>query len=154
MEKLIQQINDAFAGLPRPTDDELLHPDCSDDVDILEFYGGVLRENMTDALVVHSYAAPTAFSPKAFQYYLPAYLIWLLNNPDSMDYAGEATLLALDPATDKEMLHAFRKSKFSLMTGAQVSVIRDFLHRLAKHPDLGELAENALINYWLDASGT
>ena len=118
------------------------------------FTAAYSAKNMTDALVVHSYAAPTAFSPKAFQYYLPAYLIWLLNNPDSMDYAGEATLLALDPATDKEMLHAFRKSKFSLMTGAQVSVIRDFLHRLAKHPDLGELAENALINYWLDAPGT
>ncbi|WP_299987134.1 DUF6714 family protein [uncultured Ruegeria sp.] len=147
---LITLINTAFDGLDPPLDDELLHPDCMDDVDILEFYGGIRWPEMTDQMIIHGYAAPTAFSAKAFQYYLPAYLIWTLRNSDSPEYANESILLALDPGTSKEMLHDFRKSKFSLLTPEQKEVVARVLHYFADHPDLGEFAEMALVNYWMD----
>jgi len=133
-----------------PADDELLHSDCRDDVDILEFYGGIKWQEMTDDMVVYVYAAPTAFSAKAFQYYLPAYLIWTLRNPDSPDYAGESTLLALDPGTPDESLHDFRKSKFAMLTLEQRGLVREVLCHFANHAYFGELAETALLNYWLD----
>ncbi len=151
METLVREIGEAFAGCAQPSDDELLHPDCMDDVDVLEFYGGVRWQDMTDEMIVYGYAAPTAFSPKAFQYYLPAYLIWTLNNLDSTEYAAESILLALDPGTEAEMLHDFRKSKFSLFTPAQVAVIKKFLWHVSTHPDLGAIADRALVNYWMDA---
>ncbi|WP_377194324.1 DUF6714 family protein [Ruegeria meonggei] len=147
---LITLISAAFGGLDTPLDDELLHPDCMDDVDILEFYGGVRWPEMTDQMIIHGYAAPTAFSAKAFQYYLPAYLIWTLRNSDSPEYANESILLALDPGTSKEMLHEFRKSKFSLLTPVQEEVVARVLHYFADHPDLGEFAEVALVNHWMD----
>ncbi len=150
MKRLVQEIVDAFKDLTCPSDSELLHPDCFDDVDILEFYGGVRWQEMTDTMVVRGYAAPAAFSPRAFQYYLPAYLIWTLKNPDSPEYAGESLLLALDPASDGERLHAFKKSKFQMLTPQQVSVVRKFLRLLSDHAYLGELAEQALANYWAD----
>jgi len=150
-EKLAAQIREAFDGLAVPAENELLHPDCMDDVDIQEFYGGVRWQEMTDAMVVNGYAAPTAFSAKAFQYYLPAFLLWTLRNPDSTDYAGEAILLALDPGTPKEMLHDFRMSKFALLTERQPEAVRAFLTHVAAHPDLGEFAQAALENYWFEA---
>ncbi len=52
MAAMIEEINHAFAGLEPPADDKLLHPDCMDDVDILDFYGGVRREDMSDEMVV------------------------------------------------------------------------------------------------------
>lgn len=149
-ETLIAQIETAFGGLQMPADDELLHPECRDDVDILEFYGGIRWQDMTDDMVVHGYAAPTAFSAKAFQYYLPAYLIWTLRNPDSSDYAGDSTLLALDPGTPDESLHDFRKSKFALLTPKQRRLVREVLSHFADHEYFGESAELALLNYWLD----
>lgn len=149
-EALIAQIETAFGGLQMPADDELLHPDCRDDVDILEFYGGIKWQEMTDDMVVYGYAAPTAFSAKAFQYYLPAYLTWTLRNPDSPDYAGESILLALDPGTPDESLHDFRKSKFAMLTREQRDLIRKILCHFANHEYLGEPAETALLNYWLD----
>ncbi len=121
-----------------------------DDVDILEFYGGIKWQDMTDDMVVYGYAAPTAFSAKAFQYYLPAYLLWTLRNPDSPEYAGESTLLALDPGRPDECLHEFRKSKFAMLTLKQRELIRKILCHFANHAYLGELAETALLNYWLD----
>ncbi len=149
-EALIAEIKTAFDGSKMPADDELLHPDCRDDVDILEFYGGIKWQDMTDEMVVYAYAAPTAFSAKAFQYYLPAYLAWTLRNPDSPEYAGESILLALDPGTPDEGLHDFRKSKFAMLTLEQRDVIRKILCHLTNHANLGELAETALLNCWLD----
>ena len=151
MKSLVEEINEAFAGLEPPGDDKILHPDCMDDVDILEFYGGVRREDMTDENIIYSYAAPTAFSAEAFRYYLPAYLIWTLNNQDTVEIAAESILLALDPGTERELLHDFRKSKFSLLTKEQITAIKRFLWYLSEHPDLGEFADSALVNYWIDA---
>ena len=148
---LIKDISEVFAGAPQPTDDELLHPACMDDVDVLEFYGGVCWQDMTDADVAYSYAALTAFNAKAFRYYLPAFLIWTLRNADSPEYAGESILRALDPGTDQEMLHDFRKSKFAEFTSDEVAQIKRFLNIVSSHPYLGEFADAALINYWLDA---
>ncbi len=151
MQQLVEEIRAAFEGAEPPADDRILHPDCRDDVDILEFYGGVRWQDMTDENVIYSYAAPTAFSAEAFRYYLPAFLIWTLKNLDSVEYASESILLALDPGTDKELLHDFRKSKFDAMTPDQVAVVRKFLWHVSEHDHLGCLAEQALINHWMDA---
>ncbi|SLN65124.1 hypothetical protein RUM8411_03234 [Ruegeria meonggei] len=121
-----------------------------DDVDILEFYGGVRWQDLTDQIIESGYAAPNAFSAKAFQYYLPAYLIWTLRNPDSPLYVGESVLLALNPGTSKEMLRHFRKSKFSLLTFGQQETVQKFLYHLADNPNHSELAEAALLTYWMD----
>ena len=153
IQSVIAEIDQAFAGMEPPGDDKLLHPNCMDDVDMLEFYGYVRSEDLTDAMVVYSYAAPTSFSPEAFRYYLPAYLKWSLHNQDSPEYASESILLALDPATDKEMLHEFRRSKFALFDKAQIAAVKKFLWVVSEHPYLGEFAECALVNYWIDAEG-
>ena len=52
-KSLIQGIRDPFAGPDPPPENQLLHPDCMDDVDILEFYGGVRWEEMTDEMVIY-----------------------------------------------------------------------------------------------------
>lgn len=150
MEQLLKDIDLAFADLEPPGDDELLHPDCMDDVDILDFYGGLTCEDMTDERVVYNYAALTSFSAQAFQYYLPRYMVWTLNNRDSIEIATESLLQALDPGTEREMLHEFRKSKFELLIKSQAAVVKRFLWYLADHPDLGEFADSALVNYWID----
>lgn len=153
IETISTLIDQAFSRLLPPGDDKLLHPECRDDVDVQEFYGAIRCEALTDAMIVYGYAAPTAFSPEAFRYYLPAYLKWTLRNADSIDIAGESILMALDPGTDSDFLHAFRKSKFALFDEDQIAVVGTFLHAISEHPDLGPFAENALVNYWLDATG-
>lgn len=150
-EELVARICSAFGDAPRPGDDELLHPDCMDDCDILQFYGGVRWQDMTDEMVIYNYAAPTAFSAKAFRYYLPAFLIWTLRNPGSPEYAGEALLRALDPGTSAELLHDFRRSHFDALDPDEVAVVREFLRKMSGHPALAEYAEAALVNHWIEA---
>ncbi|MGI9352860.1 MAG: DUF6714 family protein [Rhizobiaceae bacterium] len=147
---LIDKFGSAFGDLNPPSDEQLLHPDCCDDVDILEFYGGIRWQDLTDKEIVYGYAAPTSFSPKAFRYYLPAYACWTLRNLDSKEYASESFLLALDPGTEHEMLHQFRKSKFDEISAAEAKLIQQFLWYVSDHPNLGEFADNALANYWME----
>jgi hypothetical protein len=51
------QIDRAFAGPPRPADDELLHPDARDDNDIKSLYGVANWLDLTDEAVEYEYAA-------------------------------------------------------------------------------------------------
>ncbi|MDX1710961.1 MAG: DUF6714 family protein [Rhodovibrionaceae bacterium] len=156
-----RQIEAAFAAAEQPGDGELLHPQCMDDVDILSFYsdaacnaafGGAPHwREVPDATIVYEYAALTAFSPKAFRFYLPAYLLYTLAHYADPEYAAESTLRALDPGTDKEMLHGFMASHYALLDAAETDAVVAFLELMAEDPDLAEFAEAALVNWWYGA---
>ena len=140
----------AFAEVPPPTDDTLLHPACRDDVDVAWFYGIPDWRSLDGADIVREYAAPIAFSAEAFRYYLPAYLLWTLDNAAGPDYAAEATVRALDPGTAADMLHDFLRSRFRLIDAAQAASIVAFLERMAEIPALAEPATAALLHHWYD----
>ncbi len=158
-----RQIEAAFDAAEKPSDDELLHPECRDDVDILSFYsdaacnaafaGAPHWREVPDATVVYEYAALTAFSPKAFRFYIPAYLLYTLEHYDEPEYVAEATVRALDPGTEGEMLHAFMASHYALLDAAQTAAIVAFLELMGEDPDLGEVAEAALVNWWYGQAG-
>lgn len=145
---IAQQIHTEFGDLEPPGDDALLHPDCMDDGDIVDFYGNPRWQDLSSEKIVANYAAPSFFSPLAFRYYLPAFLVWTLENPDSPEVAGESIIHALDPGTPNEHLHEFRYSKFQSLTDNQFTVVRNFLIYFSAHNDLGEPAASALMNYW------
>ena len=50
------------------------------------------------------------------------------------------------------MLHDFRKSKFELFKSNEIDLIKQFLWHISAHPYLGEFADNALANYWMERS--
>lgn len=144
----IAEIEAAFAGLEPPGDDALLHPQCRDDGDIVDFYGEVDRRDLSDEVIIRSYAAPSFFSAEAFRYYMPAFMIWSLAHADSVEFAPESTICAFDPDGTDPTLRDFQVSKFALFDAAQRTAVIRFLKTFARHPDLGSLARAALDNYW------
>lgn len=148
IQSAIQEIETAFAGLTPPADDKLLHPQCMDDVDIKDFYGGPDAWTLSDDMIIGNYAASSGFSAEAFQYYMPAFMVWALKHPDTVEYAPESTLFALDPASTGPDLRDFQVSKYALFTPAQRQAVVAFLEAFTQDSDLGEMAENALANYW------
>lgn len=144
----IQEIETAFAGLTPPDDHALLHPQCMDDGDIKDFYGGPDAWSLSDDMIIGNYAAPSFFSAEAFQYYMPAFMVWALKHPDTVEYAPESTLYALDPGSASPDLRDFQVSKYALFTPAQRQAVVAFLKAFTQDSDLGEMAESALANYW------
>jgi hypothetical protein len=143
----VEEIEAAFGGLAPPGDNALLHPQCRDDNDIAEFYGAPRWQDLPGDFLVRNYAAPSFFSPAGFRYYLPAFMVWSLQNAESPEYLAEATLRAFDPGVPGDPLHDFQASKFALFDAAQRRAVAAFLAAFRGEPDLGEIAEAAL-KYW------
>jgi len=148
VQAAITEIETAFAGLEPPGDDGLLHPQCMDDVDIVDFYGEPTWGDLSDETMIRSWAAHYFFSAKAFQYYMPAFMIWSLNHLDTIDYTPESTIRAFDPGAVDDPLREFAVSKFELFTGAQIRAVVRFLTLCSQDADLGAAAEQALSDYW------
>lgn len=146
----IREIEDAFAGLTPPGDAALLHPQCMDDGDVVDFYGAVDRRDLSDEAIIGNYAAPSFFSAEAFRYYMPAFMIWALNHADSIEYAPESTLRAFDPTSfdGSPSLYDFQVSKYALFSAPQRRAVIRFLEAFAPDPDLGPIARAGLANYW------
>jgi hypothetical protein len=143
LEEALSLIESAFASAPRPPDEALIHEECrSDDTDIEPLYGVPHWHDLLDDAVEGTYAALFFLSPAGFRHFLPAYMSWVLRNPDSGAAVVDATIFALTPAASDE-LRAFTLSKFTLLDAAQRSAIVAFLEVMASHTDA-----SAALDYW------
>lgn len=149
IQATIEEIEAAFSGLSPPGDAQLLHPQCMDDGDIADFFGELDRRQLSDHILISNYAAPSFFSAEAFQYYMPAFMIWSLKHHDTIEYTPESTIRAFDPTSSGPTLYEFQVSKYDLFTEWQRAAVIRFLQALSPDPDLGPIAQEALTNYWL-----
>lgn len=149
-EAVISLIDAAFAGVVHPGD-VLLHPSCRDDTDIRPFYGVRDWRSIDSHLIETSDAALCFFSPAAFQYFLPAFMVWTLDNCSTSDsFTVDATIYSLDPTTSDGPQQRFMLSKYALLSDQQRRAIVVFLEQMSKNPDHcdAEAAESALAKYW------
>ncbi len=131
VEVLIAAIEKAFAGVPFPGDHELLHSSCYDDNDIKAFYGVTDWRTVSANVIQVEHAALSFFSPEAFQFYLPAFLIWILRNYSTTQaFVVDSTIYSLNPYTGAG-LDAFVQSKFALFTCDQRGAVAQFLEHMA-----------------------
>ncbi len=154
IDEVIAKIETAFAEVEHPGDDHLLHDECLDDSDIEDFYGGVGWRDVPSKMIDKNSASLCFFSPEAFQYYLPAYMIWVLQNytTDSITISTTISSLNAEPGD----LRRFVLSKLSLLTKPQRMAIIAFLEFLRDHlhDADAEEAEDALNSWWLDHEGS
>ena len=131
-EQLLNRIEVAFEDVLRPADEELLHADCSDDMDIvwLHPYKGSWRE-LIEGPIEQETATLAFLSPKAFQWVLPAYLTYGLSNIDTIQSTLiEDTIYTLCPQAG---LFTFMESKFSCFGIEQQKVVKEFLEFFRDH---------------------
>jgi hypothetical protein len=140
---VLAQIQAAFADVPRPANDDLLHPNCFDDNDIAELYEVVDWRDLTDAIVENEYAALSFLSPEGFRYFIPAFMIFTLRHPESGATAVESTIWSLSPVNDQH----FTPSKYILFDAAQSATVVAFLEAMAEYEEV----DDALL-YWMERS--
>ena len=146
---VMRAIEMAFADNPYPADKGLLHPQCMDDEDIRDFYGRTTWLNIPGEVIDRNNASLCFFSPEAYRFYLPAYLIWALRNFDSSDsFTVDSTIYSLTPGEGD--LRRFSLSKFALLDVDQRRAVLDFLKYLAEHGGgmVDQHAVQKAIAYW------
>jgi hypothetical protein len=83
--EIIHLIEDAWREVPYPGDDKIFTPDSYDDEDIVNYFGGTTWRGHSPAnLRAHS-SAFTFFTPEAFHYWLPAFMIATIQSPEEAD---------------------------------------------------------------------
>ena len=116
---VIRQIEEACADVPYPGDQNIFTPDSYDDEDILNyFHGTTWRGHDPVALRAHS-SAFTFFTPAAFHYWLPAFMIAAIKNPDEAD-----VILDYIP---RSVSNQYARERWLLFTEKQRNAVAAFL---------------------------
>jgi hypothetical protein len=109
---VLETIAAAFADVPRPPNDALLHERCFDDNDIAALYDVAHWRELDDATIEREYAALSFLSPEGFRHFIPAYMGFALRHRDSGAAAVDSTIWSLDPDLyAAEHLREFTRSK-------------------------------------------
>jgi hypothetical protein len=131
------RVERVFTDVPRPSNDELLHPRCADDGDIQALYPIARWQDVPDDVVEREYAALSFLSADGFRQFLPAYLLFVLRHEDEGQAVIGSTLAALDPALYSEDLEAFQRSKYVSLTAPEREAIAAFVRAMADHDEIG-----------------
>ena len=156
MEKVIDQITVAFNGVHFPGSQKLLHfPDTGNDLWIESFLDCKFScwQEVPAELIEYECSALTAFSPKAFIFFIPAYMTWVLKNYEKSDSSTvDHTLYGLDLTSRDKNSKSIMLERFEPLSLMQKKSVFSFLNllkdkKLDNSVDI-EAAKRALDSYW------
>lgn len=113
-DELCHFIEESFSDAPRPAPGTLSLP-TYDDEGTNDFFGGTdWRSHSVSALRQHEFAL-TIFTPSAYRYYLPAFLVCSVRHPAEADIIPDHIVWGLlrDISGDRERIHALTKKERS-----------------------------------------
>jgi hypothetical protein len=121
--KLVAAVKAAFADLGAPPADGISEVPWNDEGTTEFFTGKPWQGHTPEALNQHSFAL-LAFTPEAFHYYLPAFLIASLEAPDEAPV--DSVISAISPPKDNPKRPSFWR-RWSLFSPTQRRVIVECL---------------------------
>lgn len=135
--EVIQQIEEAWEDVPYPGDDKIFTPDSYDDEDIVNYFGGTTwRGHDPIKLRAHS-SAFTFFTPEAFHYWLPAFMIAAIVNPEEADVVVDYIPRSLSDGRSS--------MRWSLFSQAQRNAVAAYLRfQIGKFSDCSDDERKAL----------
>ena len=102
-------------------------------------------------VIARCHSALSFFDPQSFQFHLPAYMTWTLDNYLTSDsLSADMTIYSLLLYTEDEEVAARQLERFRIFDKAQREAIISFLRFAELNDDYldGHAARRALDNYW------
>jgi hypothetical protein len=116
-------ITEAFRDTPRPTGKLT---DTYDDEGVEAYFAGRPWSGHDVASLRRHSAAMSFFTPEAFRYYLPAFMLAELADPETADIIGESIVHHFGPPEDNwKDIH---RARLSLFTTPENDAVLAFLH--------------------------
>lgn len=146
---LIDAITKAFNQVPYPGDDLIVydnsgcHLECNE---IAKSFKGKHWKHLDCPFIVRHHSALSAFTPEAFHFFLPAYLIISIEHYADADVVPGSLLFAFNASKSETFL-----SRSTRLTPAQKHVIRQFIEFIRDQhgEDFPSGApQDALKSYW------
>jgi len=145
-QKLVESIEKAWASVPYPGDQNIFTPESYDDEGITEYFSGTTWKGHTIAgLRSRCSAINIFFTPKAYHYWLPAYLIAAIEDPLELSQGAQCLVASVSPGRGSDV-----EEKMALLTDDQKLAVTKVLEYLIEvyrdpfYPDDTKEEENAL----------
>lgn len=128
------KIEQHFASAKQPSKEHITECDCWECLELRDRLSKVSGRYL-DAETLKTNLVLPLLSPEAFIFFLPAYILFSIDNP--RDEAGiyEHTVNVLTPGKDDDSSAAFYISRLRLFTTEQLQVILEFLDLVASDPE-------------------
>lgn len=139
IETLKSKIKSAFSQTKQPAWDNIALHECEECLGVRKDFVNVNWQKASDELLEKNYDKLPLFSPDAFKYFLPAFLLYTLRNFDE-DFSEvcEFTLYAITPGKswkdDNGQISSYWVEKFSAFTEEQMNTIYEFLTLAEQNP--------------------
>jgi len=151
IEFVKKEIQTAFLNIEYPGDNHLLyHPTCEHEecLEIKRIFTGKIWKNIKLEDIQYQDYVFSFFSTKAYRYYLPAFMIIVLDNYIEADVVAQAVVYKLTPPTkDHKPRKAWLDETVSGFNEIQKTAIKLFLETIRDYYG-DEWAEIALKNVW------
>jgi hypothetical protein len=123
---LKQAIEEAFAGVSYPGDGNITRCpyNCSECTRVALYFKGKTQTDHTEVDLRANHVALSLFTPEAFQYFLPTFMLMSLNSYEKGDIIPDAIRFHFEFTHEMQGHFAVRMSKF---TSEQRKVIIDYL---------------------------
>ncbi len=122
-------IESTFADAPYPGDDRITdHEDCLECAEIAEYFRGTSWRVHSLAKLWEHHAALSLFTPDAFHYFLPAFMLATLEQPREADLIPHSIAFHFTRGLSDEEQFTQRFSRFST---AQRQAVAAFLREYA-----------------------
>ena len=123
---LKQAIEEAFADVPYPGDGNITRCpyNCTECTRVALYFKGKTQTGHTEQDLRVNHVALTLFTPEAFHYFLPAFMLLSLGTYEKGDVIPDAIRFHFEYSAEIQGHFALRMSKF---TAAQRKVIIDYL---------------------------
>ena len=131
---LEQRLKKGFAETPRPRPDFIVAHQCEECSRIRDDFSPFDWTSVPGNIFEHHWDAFPLFTPQAFRYYLPGYILHVIKNSGS-EVAGWMLPKLIDLGQPDD----FWAQRRSLLTEAEEAVIREFLHFVYESPDFVRL---------------
>ena len=149
-EQLMSDVRSAFADVGRSPDARLFES-IGDYLWSESLHGGAgpWWEVPADA-IAHEPHALDQLTTEGFQFFLPAYLCWVIQNPRSGHATIDTTISALDTSDCSEAMLTSRALRFRSLSPAQHAAVAKFLTWASRDEvlDAKAAASRALSKYW------
>lgn len=126
-DEIRQRIEAVFAATPYPGDDNIAPHDCGECAAIRNALKSTDWRDWIEAPVaeLRRHAVLPLFSPEAFRYFLPAFLIAVIREPGPAQWILEQFLYALNP--QEEDRRRSTKAFLKILNKAQIDALTAFV---------------------------
>lgn len=131
-QRLVEQIQRAWADVQYPGDGNIFTPDSYDDEGITEYFSGTTwKGHSVENLRAHETALSTFFMPAAYHYWLPAYLLAAVEDPDELSQGVDSLVRSFVPRDASSLFKQEQQERLRLLSNEQKMAVIGVLEYLA-----------------------